>query len=175
MIEAGIRCIDDAQAMCGTWHGLGVAYSAINQHVVTTETHHPVVAHIAYIDELIVIIKSSVLNHQRYFVLALRQIEGILLIIVHDQHSAQTLIDLKGCALVWVRVKPVSAGTVVYGDLVDIAFTWLDGIHRMSIHALLNIQTMPVHDALLGQLILEMDTNSLPAPNTNNRNMPRAV
>jgi len=64
-----------------------------------------------------------------------------------------------------MMMKSIRARAIVDSNLVNITLARRDRVHRMPIHALWDIQAMPMHDALLGQMILKMEAYSLAAPN----------
>ena len=61
-----------------------------------------------------------------------------------------------------VRVIPVGPGAIEHLKLVHVVLSLRNHEPGMTVHPLRNVQTVPVHDRGLWQLVREADANLLP-------------
>ena len=58
-------------------------------------------------------------------------------------------------------MKPVGAGSIVYHKFINKLLTPIDNIHRVTVHFVWNMQSMPMNDAFVGKFIGETNTDFL--------------
>ena len=160
LVDAGRGTVHDPQAVGSAGHLQFEVGPAIDQNPVAVIANHAVM-HGRAVDQLVAGIEAAILDHDRNLVLARGQAEPGLLGIVDDQATGQAVIHLGGRRLVGMRVIDVQAGPVQHLELVDPRLTLADGMHGMPVHVGRHMQAMPVGDAGLGQLVVEVDADLL--------------
>ena len=66
-----------------------------------------------------------------------------------------------------MRMKPIGTGSIVYHKFINELLAPLDNIHRVTIHFVWNMQSMPMNDAFVGKFIGVTNTNLLIGFQTN--------
>src|SRR5690606_20633497 len=63
-----------------------------------------------------------------------------------------------------MRVEPVAARSVQYGELVDVTLARCDREPRVPVHRVWDMQAVPVNDRRLGQLVEQVYAHALAPP-----------
>ena len=125
------------------------------------EAHHAVM-HAARVNQLVLIVKQPVLNHDRDLVFTCRQSQLLLLGIAHQHRACQALVDLAPGDAVGVWVIKDHARPVTHFELVDEGLSLVQCVHRMPIHQGRHVQAMPVRDRWFVEFVAQMDPYLLP-------------
>ena len=119
---------------------------------------------VVYIFQLVIGVKRAVLDDERQVILASRQIELCLFLVVDDQQSSQSVIRLAARLLMGVRMIPVRSRPILHRKFVDVLFIGLHDIAWMTVHLLWNMLAVPVDNCFGGQLVDERDAHFLSLP-----------
>ena len=159
-VNSGIGPVQHSQAIGTGRHWQDEMTLAVDDHLITQEAHVPV-THVLHVNQLVVGIKITVLQHNGEIEFTPGQVQGFFIRVGYDDQASQALVNLLPRLLMGMGMVHVGAGRVVHAEFIDIATARRDIVHGVSIHVLWHMQTMPMDDVGFGQIVFEVKANFL--------------
>jgi len=120
--------------------------------------------HHAAVDELVLVVEAPVLDDDGDFIFAARQTQFGFFLVVDDDAARHAVIHLSGRGFMRMRMVKIEAGAVQYLEFIHPGFPVVDGVIGVPVHLGRYMQPMPVGNAGLGELVVEIDADLLALP-----------
>jgi hypothetical protein len=112
-------------------------------------------------DQLVARVELPILDDAEELGFPRGQRQPIFFVVLYEEHTRQAVIHLRPRAHVRMRVIPVRPRAVGHFELVHVLASVTDGQTWVAIGALGHVETMPVDDRVLGELVGEAHTHLL--------------
>ena len=156
LVDARIRAVQNPQPIGAARHVDGVIGPSVDEHMIALKADHLGV-HPAAVNELVVVVKGAVLQHDRDFEFARGQFERLLLVVADDDRAGEAAIDLRRRRFMRVRMVEIQPRAIAHLEFVDKGLAGVDRIHRMAVHQHRHMQAVPMGDGRLGQPVAQTD------------------
>ena len=156
LVDARVRAVQNPQPIGAARHVDRVIGPSIDENMIALEADHLGV-HSAAVNELVVIVEGAILQHDRDFEFARRQVERLFLVVADDNRAGEPAIDLRRRRFMRVRMVEIQPRAIAQLEFIDKGLAGVDRIHRMAVHQHRHMQAVPMRYGRFGQPVAQTD------------------